>query len=97
MKSFQALSRQVMAQMELRRWLIERGFLLERLKHAVKEVKILNGLLPICGNCKGSRNEKGEWLPLETYIRDRSHAEFTRVICPSCKQDLFSQLRDYSS
>ena len=48
-----------MAQMDLRRQLIERDFLLIRLKHAVKEVKSMNGLLPICANGKVIRNEKG--------------------------------------
>ena len=51
--------------MELRRQLMERDFLAIRLKHAVKEVKILNGFLPFCVNCKVIRNEKWEWLPLE--------------------------------
>lgn len=59
MQSVQALSRQVMGQMELHRQLIERDILLKRLKHAVKEVKILNGLLPICAICKVIRNVKG--------------------------------------
>lgn len=77
--------------MELRRQLMERDFLAIRLKHAVKEVKILHGLLPFCANCKAIRNEKWEWLPLETYVRERAHAECTHGNCPSCKQDLFSQ------
>jgi GAF domain-containing protein len=97
MNSVQALSHQVMAQMELRRQLIERNILLKRLKNAVKEVRTLSGLLHIWAKGKVIRNEIEEWLPLETYIRDRSHAEFTHGICPSCKQDLFSQLKDYSS
>lgn len=46
--------------MELRRQLKKRDFLAIRLKHAVKEVKILNGLLPFCANCKVIRNEKWE-------------------------------------
>lgn len=96
MKSLETLSRQVMAQMELRRQLIERDFLLTQLQDVVKGVKILSGLLPICANCKVIRNERGEWVPLETYIRDRSQAEFTHGICPSCKQDVISQLKDYS-
>lgn len=94
MKSLQALSRQVMVQLEFRRHLIERDFLLKRLQHAVKEVKILSGFLPICANCKRIRNKKGEWVPMETYIRDRSQAQFTHGICPSCKQDLDSQIKD---
>lgn len=95
-KSLEALSRQVMAQLELRRQLLERDFLLNQLKDAVKEVKVLSGFLPICATCKVIRNEEGEWVKMETYIRDRSEAEFTHGICPSCKQDLLSQIQDFS-
>ncbi len=96
MKSLQALSRQVMAQLELRRQLLERDFLLKQLQDAVNEVKILSGMLPICATCKLIHNQQGEWIQLETFIRNRSQAEFTHGICPSCKQDLLSQLKDFS-
>jgi hypothetical protein len=92
MKSLHALSRQVMAQLELRRQLIERNFLLKQLQDAVKEIKILSGFLPICANCKVIRNDQGEWVQLETYINDRSQAKFTHGICPSCKQEVLSQI-----
>ena len=92
MKSLHALSRQVMAQLELRRQLIERNFLLTQLQDAVKEVKILSGVLPICANCKVIRNGQGEWVQLETFINDRSQAKFTHGICPSCQQEVFSQI-----
>jgi GAF domain-containing protein len=92
MKSLHALSRQVMAQLELRRQLIERNFLLTQLQDAVNEVKILSGILPICSNCKVIRNDLGEWVQLETYINDRSQAKFTHGICPSCQQEMFSQI-----
>lgn len=92
MMSLHALSRQVMAQLELRRQLIERNLLLKQLQAAVKEVKILSGFLPICANCKVIRNDQNEWVQLETYINDRSQAKFTHGICPSCQQEVFSQL-----
>ena len=91
-KSLQALSRQVMAQLELRRQLVERRFLLNQLQNAVKEVKILSGLLRICANCKAIRNEQGEWVQMESYVRDRSQAKFTHGICPSCQQEVLSQM-----
>ncbi|HBP86208.1 MAG TPA: hypothetical protein DD706_00760 [Nitrospiraceae bacterium] len=91
MKSLQALCRQAVAQMELRRQLTERDCTLKQLKDAVNEVEIPNGWLPICANCKVIRNEKGEWVPTESCIRDRSEAEFIHGICPSCKKDGVSQ------
>ncbi len=91
--SLEALSRQGMAQLELRRQLMERDSLLKQLQDAVKEVKILSGFLPICSTCKMIRTDQGEWVKPETYIRDRSQAEFTHGICPACKEDLLLEFK----
>lgn len=80
MKSWQALSRQVMAQLEFCRHLIERDCLFKGLQHSVKEVKILNGLVPICATCRVIRNEHGKWVRMETDISERSQAKFTHGI-----------------
>ncbi len=96
MKSLHALSRQVIAQLELRRQLLERNFLLKQLQDAVKEVKILSGYLPICATCKVIRNDRGEWVQLERYINDRSQAKFTHGICPSCEQEVLSQIAKFN-
>jgi hypothetical protein len=37
-------------------------------------------------------HQPNEWVQLETYIKDRSQAKFTHGICPSCKQEVLSQL-----
>jgi len=49
-----------------------------------RKIRFLWGLLPICVYCHRIRNEKNEWEKLEAYITDRSKAEFTHGICPSC-------------
>lgn len=51
---------------------------------AVANMKILRGLLPICAHCKKVRDDAGYWKQIETYIRDRSEAEFSHSICPEC-------------
>ena len=48
----------------------------------------LGGFLPICANCKKIRDESGAWVPIETFIRDRSDAEFSHGICPGCREIL---------
>jgi PAS domain S-box-containing protein len=48
------------------------------------EIKRLRGLLPICSFCKKIRDDKGYWNQIETYIRERSDAEFSHGICPEC-------------
>jgi K+-sensing histidine kinase KdpD len=53
------------------------------------QVDMLSGLLPICANCKKIRNESNEWEEIETYITNKTDAEFTHGICPECKQQLY--------
>lgn len=88
MKSLHALSRQVKTQLELRHQLIEGNFLLKQLQDAVKEVKILSGFLPMGAKCKVIRNEQGEWVQVESYIktgrRRNLHTEFACLVGMRC-------------
>lgn len=61
------------------------------LKKALSEVKMLSGFLPICSSCKKIRDDTGYWSRIETYIRQRSDAEFSHSICPECSEKLFSE------
>ena len=61
-----------------------RQTLLRELQTSVAEVKILQGILPICASCKRIRNDGGEWEPVESYVRDRTNAEFSHGLCPDC-------------
>ncbi|HLA68892.1 MAG TPA: hypothetical protein VJN65_04240 [Bacteroidota bacterium] len=49
-----------------------------------REVKKLEGLLPICSHCKKIKSDEGHWTVMERYISDHSQAEFTHGICPDC-------------
>ena len=48
----------------------------------------LRGVLPICSHCKSIRDEaqreNPDWVPVESYISERSEAIFTHTICPTC-------------
>ena len=63
---------------------------IEELREALLHIKRLEGLLPICAHCKKVRKEganptvQESWVPVETYIEDRTDAEFTHGICPAC-------------
>ncbi len=41
-------------------------------------------MLPISAWCKKVRDDKGYWSQIETYVRDRTQADFTHGICPEC-------------
>jgi GAF domain-containing protein len=69
----------------------ERSRLISELQESLAKVRTLSGLLPICASCKKIRDDKGYWNQIETYIKDRSQAEFTHGICPECAQRLYPQ------
>lgn len=49
----------------------------------LKQIKYLEGFLPVCSFCK--RIRRGEdWAPIEQYIKDHSEAEFSHSLCPEC-------------
>jgi len=62
----------------------EREKLIAELQDALARIKTLKGFVPICSYCKKIRNDKNYWEHLETYITERSEAEFTHSICPDC-------------
>jgi CheY-like chemotaxis protein len=52
---------------------------------ALKTIKTLSGLVPICAWCgKKIQDDNGQWTSIETYIEKHSNAEFTHGICPEC-------------
>lgn len=68
---------------------MERERLVNELQGALAKVEKLEGMLPICANCKRIRDENGVWHNVEVYIRDHSKAEFSHGICPDCAKRLY--------
>ena len=64
----------------------------DRLEAALKKVKTLSGLLPICASCKKVRDDRGYWRQLETYVSSHSEAEFSHGLCPACAKKLYPDL-----
>ena len=54
------------------------------LERSIKEVKILEGLFPICSSCKSIRDDEGQWNEIERYIEKKSNATFSHSMCPDC-------------
>lgn len=61
----------------------------EDLQKALREVKVLRGLVPICSSCKKIRNDHGFWQQLEEYIQEHSEAEFSHGLCAPCIKKLY--------
>ena len=62
------------------------------LEKALREIKQLSGLLPICASCKKIRDDKGYWKQIEAYISENSEAKFSHGICPECATKLYPEL-----
>ena len=68
---------------------------INELEDALAHIKRLEGLVPICSNCKnmlleGSNSlDSSAWIPLEKYISDRTEAQFTHGLCPRCVEKLY--------
>ncbi len=60
----------------------------EELENALVQVKLLQGILPICSYCKNIRDDQNYWQPLETFISNHSEAQFSHSICPACYESV---------
>jgi len=67
-------------QLELRSRVVE-------LEAALAQVKQLQGLLPICSDCKRIRDDEDHWHTVEKYLAARTEATFTHGICPTCLEE----------
>jgi hypothetical protein len=72
-----------------------RSFEVMKLEKALKKVKKLSGMLPICASCKKIRDDKGYWTQIENYVRDHTEAEFSHGLCPDCQKRLYPEFTEY--
>lgn len=56
----------------------------KELERALSQVKLLQGLLPICSYCKKIRDDQNYWQQVEDYITSHSEAQFSHGVCPEC-------------
>lgn len=64
----------------------------KELEVALREIKTLKGLLPLCAFCKKIRDDEGYWHNLETYIPSKTDAQFSHGVCPDCLQKHYPDL-----
>jgi PAS domain S-box-containing protein len=70
----------------------EREKLVKELQYALDNIKTLQGLIPICSNCKKIRDDKGFWNQVEVYVSEHTDARFSHGICPDCGKKLYGNL-----
>ncbi|MFC1563861.1 two-component regulator propeller domain-containing protein [candidate division KSB1 bacterium] len=68
------------------------------IEESSRKIKTLEGLLPICCNCKkikleGTEGiEQADWIAIESYLKSRTEADFSHGICPDCRKKLYPDL-----
>jgi sigma-B regulation protein RsbU (phosphoserine phosphatase) len=78
------LRRTIRYAIERDRLIKERSRLQRELQTASAHIRDLEGLLPICSNCKSIRDDQGVWHSIEDYIAERSPTTFSHGVCPVC-------------
>lgn len=61
---------------------------IEELKDAIRRIKTLEELVPMCSYCKKIRTEEGKWVEAEEYIRIKTKSHILHSLCPDCKKKL---------
>jgi len=49
-----------------------------------KEIRGLQGIIPICSYCNHIREDEGAWRKLESYVMEHTETEFSHGLCPDC-------------
>jgi len=64
------------------------------LESARREIKTLQGLIPICSGCNEIRDEKEVWVQLEAYMLEHADARFSHSLCPACAKAFLDTVED---
>ncbi len=56
----------------------------KELEEALKRIRQLEELIPICSYCGRIRDDKNYWNRVEEYLEQRTGSRFTHGICPDC-------------
>jgi ABC-type nitrate/sulfonate/bicarbonate transport system substrate-binding protein len=88
----QSLKKEMLRRREIE---IVREQLVSNLQEAIKEIKTLRGILPICSYCKKIRDDKGYWNQIEEYLHEHSDAKFSHGICKECADKYYPDMDLY--
>lgn len=86
-KTLEALARQVVLQLELKRTSAQ-------LADSLAKIKLMEGLIPICSYCKGIRDDQGFWRTIERFMEEHSDVSFTHGVCDDCMRQQFPEVAD---
>lgn len=64
----------------------------DELEGAIREIRQLEGLLPLCSFCKKIRLESGHWEQVDHYIINNTDAKISHGICPDCIREHYPEV-----
>lgn len=56
----------------------------ESLQTALSRVREMGGIHSLCTSCKSILDDDGSWTKIDSYLKDKTKAEFSHGICPDC-------------
>ena len=59
----------------------------------IKKIRLLEGLVPICSNCRQFR-VNDQWVSPEKYLSIKTDAMLTHGMCPSCLRKLYPDVAE---
>ena len=73
---------------------------MRRLEIALNTIRSMEKILPICSNCRRIRKAGADpkqvdsWVPIETYITQKTSTTFSHGICPDCISKIYPEYDD---
>jgi ABC-type multidrug transport system fused ATPase/permease subunit len=67
---------------------------IQKLNKSLREIKTLQGILPICLHCKKIRDDDGYWQAVDQYIHTRTDVRFSHALCPECMKKHYPEYTD---
>ena len=64
----------------------------EEIAHRDRLLSGLSKIYPICSYCKKIREQSGNWVPIEKYVKDVSGADASHGVCPECYERIAKEL-----
>lgn len=62
-------------------------------KALLKQIRYLEGFLPVCSFCKKIRVES-QWVPIEHYLHEHSRVRMTHSLCPVCAREHYGYVEE---
>jgi len=63
----------------------------ETLQKALSGVREFGGIHSLCTSCKSILDDDGSWQKIDTYLKEKTKAEFSHGICPDCAKEYGNQ------